>query len=136
MRRTVHGRIFLVLGAMHCILAISPLAFFDQFSRFASSGFFRVSEGLLEFPMMEGSMNYENFAAFWFFYFGLALLPIGLLLCFIEKSGQAIPRNFKRCYLALSLLGAYMIPLSGMTFLMLPHALFMFFESRNRGRQD
>lgn len=136
MRPAIHGRIFLALASMHCAMALSPLAFFDQFARFASQGFFQISEGLLEFPMMGGQMNYENFAAFWFFYFGLALVPIGLLVRHLEQGKQGIPRSFKLCYLGLCLLGAYMIPLSGMTFLMLPHALYMYFEPRAQHDQS
>lgn len=120
-----HGRIFIILGLMHTAVAVSPLAFGRQFASFAQQGFFQVSDGLLEFPFLGGDMHYESFASFWFFYFGLLLLLLGALVLHIGKQGLALPKSFSAGYLALVTLGAYMIPLSGMTFLMLPHALML-----------
>ncbi|WP_366511935.1 DUF6463 family protein [Maribacter sp.] len=73
-------------------------------------------------------MNYENFAAFWFFYFGLLLIPIGILLGYVEKTSGQIPKSFIWAYLIVVLVGVYMIPFSGMTLLMLPHSLYMLFQ--------
>jgi hypothetical protein len=92
---------------------------------FSERLFFKISDGLSEFPILDGKMNYENFAAFWFFYFGLILIPVGLLVDHVEKSTGKIPDSFTWSYLIVVLVGSFMIPFSGMTFLMLPHALYM-----------
>lgn len=130
MLRIQQGQVFISLGVLHTCLALSPWAFGDQFARFAKQGGFNVSDGLLEFPIMDGDMNYENFASFWFFYFGLFLVLLGILVNHIEKRGVSLPRTFILGYLTLTGLGTYMIPLSGMTFLMLPHAIFMLAGSK------
>lgn len=115
---------------MHTLLGISPWAFGRQFKNFATQYFFRISDGLFEFPLLNGQMNYENFASFWFVYFGLLLVPIGILINQLEKSNQAIPKSFIKAYLIVILIGVFMIPFSGMTFLLLPHAIFMLIQSR------
>ncbi len=120
-----NGKILIFTGIAHTLLCLSPYAFGSQFEGFARRYFFNVSEGLLEFPLLNGQMNFENFAAFWFFYFGLLLIPLGIIVNYLEKLNHQIPYSFVWFYFMLVLIGAYMIPLSGMTFLMLPHGIFM-----------
>ena len=55
-----------------------------------------------------------------------------LLVRFMEKQGLLLPRPFVLSYLVVILIGVYMIPLSGMTFFMLPHALLMAWQLRER----
>ncbi len=124
-----NGKVLIFFGIIHPLLGVSPFAFGKQFSGFASKFFFKISEGLLEFPLLDGQMNYENFAAFWFFYFGLMLIPIGILVNYVEKENGAIPKNFLWAYLIVVLVGVYMIPFSGMTIFMLPHALYMLYQA-------
>ncbi len=128
--KITNGKILIFFGIIHPLLAISPAAFGKQFYSFANKFFFKISDGLLEFPLLGGSMNYENFAAFWFFYCGLFFIPIGVLLNSIEKESKIIPKSFIWIYLAIVLLGVYMIPFSGMTIFMLPHALYLFFNKK------
>lgn len=123
--KTTQGNLMILLGIMHSLLSISPFAFGSQFSGFSESFFFQISSGLFEFPLLNGQMNYENFAAFWFFYFGLLLIPLGILISHIEKTTGLLPSSFLWIYLIIILIGIYMIPFSGMTFLMLPHAIYM-----------
>jgi len=120
-----NGKIIIFLGVIHPLLGVSPFAFGKQFAAFSEQYFFKISEGLLEFPLLNGQMNYENFAAFWFFYFGLLLIPLGILVNYVEVQQGQLPKNFKWAYLAVVLVGVFMIPFSGMTVLMLPHALYM-----------
>lgn len=130
------GNIFIFFGIIHPLLGISPFAFGKQFAGFANQFFFKISEGLFEFPLLNGQMNYENFAAFWFFYFGLLLIPIGILVNYVEKVNGSIPMSFIWAYLIVVLIGVFMIPFSGMTFLMLPHAIYMLYNtSRNKESQ-
>jgi len=126
-----HGKIILIIGCMHAIMGISPAAFGDQYSVFANQFFFKVSEGLFEFPLLNGQMNYENFAAFWFVYFGVLLIPLGILADYIEKVQGGLPKSFIWSYIAVIAVGVFMIPFSGMTLIMLPHALYMAFKSRH-----
>lgn len=126
--KITNGKILVFFGIIHPLLGISPFAFGKQFAGFADKLFFKISEGLFEFPLLNGQMNYENFAAFWFFYFGLLLIPIGILVGYVEKTNGQIPKNFIWSYLIIVLVGVFMIPFSGMTFLMLPHAIYMLFQ--------
>lgn len=128
MKKITNGKILIFFGIIHPLLGISPFAFGKQFSGFADKYFFKISEGLYEFPLLNGQMAYENFAAFWFFYFGLLLIPLGILVNYIDKTSGRIPKNFIWAYLIVVLVGVYMIPFSGMTFLMLPHAIYMLFQ--------
>lgn len=125
--KTIHGKILISFGIIHSLLAVSPWAFWKQFAGFMGKSFFKISEGLFEFPLLDGQMNYENFAAFWFFYFGLLLIPIGVLVNHVEKTNKQIPKNFIWIYLMIVGIGVYMIPFSGMTFLMLPHSIYMLY---------
>lgn len=79
-------------------------------------------------------MNYENFAAFWFFYFGILLIPIGILLNYVERENKVIPKSFLLAYLTVVLIGVYMIPFSGMTIFMLPHAVMMVVQNSRRAK--
>lgn len=126
-----NGKIIVALGLMHTLLGVSPFAFGKQFSSFSTTFFYKISDGLLEFPLFNGQMNYENFAAFWFFYCGLLFLPFGVLIDYAETKTGSLPKSFIWLYLIIILLGIYMIPLSGMTFLMLPHALYMLYQKIN-----
>ncbi|MDX2471420.1 MAG: DUF6463 family protein [SAR324 cluster bacterium] len=115
----------IILGVSHVLLGVTPFAFGKQMALFAEVYFFQISQGLGEFPLLNGVMNYENFAAFWFVYFGMLMVPLGLLLDYLEGLNLTIPKGFIWSYLGVTLIGVYMIPFSGMTLLMLPHSLYM-----------
>lgn len=134
--KITNGKILVFLGIIHPLLGISPFAFGKQFSGFAKKYFFKISDGLSEFPLLNGQMNYENFAAFWFFYFGILLIPMGILVIYVEKENKGIPKNFLWAYLIVVLIGVYMIPFSGMTFLMLPHAIYMLVQENRRTKMS
>ena len=102
--KRINGKILIYTGVAHFLLGISPFAFGKQFYEFSKSAFYKISEGLLEFPLLNGVMNYENFAAFWFVYYGLLIIPIGILVNYIEKSTQKIPNNFIHSYLIITLI--------------------------------
>ncbi len=127
-----NGKILIYTGISHCLLGISPFAFGKQFLTFSKTYFFKISDGLFEFPLLNGIMNYENFASFWFVYFGILIIVIGILINYIEKTNKIVPKKFITTYLIAVLIGVYMIPFSGMTFLMLPHAIYMLYQSRNK----
>lgn len=129
--KLINGKILIYTGIAHFLLGISPFAFGKQFLAFSETYFFKISEGLFEFPLLNGIMNYENFASFWFVYFGVLIILIGVLVDYIEKTNRVVPKTFIITYLVVVLIGVYMIPFSGMTFLMLPHAIYMFIQ-RNK----
>lgn len=130
-----HGSILIMIALLHMRLAFSPDGFRYKFSEFAKSGFFRISKGLDELPPVAGKTDFETFAAFWFFYFGLLLIPMGILVFDMERKHKYLPHSFTISYLFVVVLGAYMIPNSGMTFIMMPHALFMFLQNLYRSRR-
>ncbi|MCF6360990.1 MAG: DUF6463 family protein [Cyclobacteriaceae bacterium] len=123
--KITNGNLLVFTGIMHSLFGVLPFAFGKQFSGFMNTFFFKISNGLSEFPLLNGKMNYENFSAFWFFYFGLLLIPMGVLVQFLEKNNIQVPKKFAISYLVVVLVGVYMIPFSGMTIFMLPHAIYM-----------
>lgn len=123
--KITNGKIIIIIGIMHTLFGISPIAFGSKFMDFAERFFFKISDGLLESPLFRGHMNFESFAAFWFFYFGILLIPLGVLLDYVENNRLKIPKLFIWSYLIVVAIGVYMIPLSGMTAFMLPHAIYM-----------
>ncbi|MCK8521553.1 DUF6463 family protein [Aquimarina sp. D1M17] len=126
--KITNGKILICTGIAHSLLGLSNFGFGKQFRGFMDTWFFKISDGLLEFPLLHGQMNYENFAAFWFFYFGVVIIPMGIAVNHIEKTTRKIPNTFIWGYLIMILMGVYMIPLSGMTFFMLPHAVYMIIQ--------
>lgn len=129
--KRVHGRLLIYTGILHIIVTVLPGVFGTQIIRFAKKGFFNISKGLLEFDLLGGVMNYDNFAAFWFLYMGLTLILIGFLFDYIESKEKGIPLNLIIYLTILSFIGAFMIPISGMTLLLLPQCIYMFIRCRN-----
>lgn len=123
--RISNGKIIILTGILHTVFGISPIAFGKQFYGFAQQYFFKISDGFFELPIFNRLPNYENGTAFWFFYFGLLLIPLGLLLDSLEKNNYSIPKQFILSYLFVVLVGVYMFPFSGMTVFMLPHAIYL-----------
>lgn len=124
-KKITNGILLIVIGIMHTKLVVSPDGCGKQFAGFRGSYFFKISGGLDELPAAAGKTNFETFAAFWFFYFGVLIIPLGLLVHSIEKANRVLPHYFTISYLIIVLIGCYMIPNSGMTFIMLPHAVYM-----------
>lgn len=123
--KITNGKILIFTGIMHALFGVLPIAYGKQFYQFSKSFFFNISDGLAEFPLFNGQMNHETFSAFWFFYFGLLIIPLGILVQYLEKQNVALPISFIWSYLIVTLVGVYMIPFSGMTIFMLPHAIYM-----------
>lgn len=123
--KLTNGIVIIIIAIMHTQFCFSEGVFGKQFHDFSKTYFFEISKGTNEFPIAGNCTIYETHAAFWFFYFGILLIPIGLLLHTIERKQTYIPHSFTISYLLVVLIGVYMIPESGMTFFMLPHAVFM-----------
>lgn len=134
LNRITNGILLIIIGLLHTQLVVSADGCGTQFSNFAKTNFFRICRGLNELPAAAGKTNFEAFAAFWFFYFGILLIPLGLLVHSIERKYKVLPHTFTVSYLIVVLIGVYMIPASGMTYIMLPHAIYMlvvnYFKSR------
>jgi hypothetical protein len=128
LNKITNGILLIIIGLLHTKLALTKEGFGVKFIEFAQSNFYKIHNGLSELPFMPGKMSQsslEAFSAFWFFYFGILIIPIGLLVHSIERTGKALPHYFTISYLIVVLIGAYMIPNSGMTIIMLPHAIYM-----------
>jgi hypothetical protein len=134
--KITNGVLLVAIGLLHTRLAISSDGFGRQFSVFAASNYFSISDGLTQLPAEPGRTDFASFAAFWFFYFGILLIPIGLLVHSIEKERRALPCLFTLSYLIVVLVGCYMVPYSGMTFFMLPQAIYMLVKNRIRARSS
>jgi len=128
--KLTNGKFLIYTGIAHILLGISPFAFGKQFLIFSEKYFFKISDGLSEFSLLSGEMNYENFSAFWFVYFGVLFIPLGYLLDYIETENKIIPKKFIWSYLIFNLIGSYMIPFSGMLLLTLPHSIYMLLKHK------
>lgn len=123
LKRIPNGILLILIGLLHTRFALSSEGFGKQFMEFSESYFYSISSGLDEFAGK--SILYEVHAAFWFFYMGILLIPLGLLVYSVERSKKNLPLYFTISYLIYVLIGSYMVPASGMTYFMLPHAIFM-----------
>lgn len=136
LKKMTNGILLILIGILHTRLGVSADGLGRQFWKFSESGFFQISRGMDEMPAIAGKTNFENFAAFWFFYFGILLIPLGLLVHSIEKEGRKLPHYFTISYLVFVLIGCFMIPKSGMTMIMLPHALYMLIRNYMPGNRE
>ncbi len=140
LKHMTNGIVLIFLGVMHVQLALSANGFGKQFQNFFHKKCFVISNGMDELPAAVGRTNFENFAAFWFFYFGLLLIPLGVLVHSIERTKGVLSFNFTLSYLVVVGVGVYMIPNSGMTYFMFPHAIFMMvyhcIKKRKLGMKD
>jgi hypothetical protein len=125
LKKITNGILLVIIGIMHTLFALSTDGFGNQFQEFSKTYFFEVSKGVNELPAVAGNTNFEIFAAFWFFYFGILIIPLGLLVHSMEKRYKILPHSFTISYLIVVLIGCYMVPESGMTYFMLPHAIYM-----------
>lgn len=122
----IHGRLLMATGIAHVILTIMPGVFGDQFSDFSHSWFFNVSSGAADFSFFGGTLNYVQFASFWFFYAGPIMFLYGQAIDRIEESQGYVPLSIVNTFMAVSAVGAYMVPLSGMTFVLIPQGIYMY----------
>ncbi len=134
--KITNGKILILTGLMHSLFGVLPIAYGKQFNRFSKSFFFKISNGLSEFPLLNGQMNHETFSAFWFFYFGLIIISLGVLIRSIEKQNLQLPLGFIWSYLIVTSIGVYMVPFSGMTIFMLPHAIFMLLTHKKQNNEN
>jgi len=135
LNKITNGILLIVIGILHSKLAFSTDGFGNQFLKFSKTYFFKISTGLDELPAEVGKTNFETFAAFWFLYFGILLIPLGLLIHSIEKDKRTLPNYFTVSYLIFILIGCYMVPNSGLTIIMLPHAIYMLVRNYLRARK-
>ena len=130
LNKITNGILILVIGLMHTQFALSSGGFGKQFREFSKSYFFEISKGPEDLHKL-----YEVHAAFWFFYFGILLIPIGLLVHSIERRKIILPNSFTISYLIVVLIGSYMVPTSGMTYFMLPQAVYMLVSNYIKARK-
>jgi hypothetical protein len=133
--KITNGILLILIGILHTSLAVLPEGGGKQFMDAAKSYFFKISGGMDDLPLDAGTPDVDMLAFFWFFYFGLFLIPIGLLIHSIEKNKNILPYSFTISYLIFVLIGCYMVPNSGMTTIMLPHAIYMLIISHVRMRR-
>jgi len=136
LNKITNGVLLIIIGLLHTRFALSGEVFGKQFREFSRSYFYRISRGTEELPIVAGQTNFESFAAFWFFYFGIFIIPLGLLVHSIERNKGILPHAFTISYLVVVLIGSYMIPSSGMTYIMLPQALYMLVINSARAKKS
>ncbi|MCP4654925.1 MAG: hypothetical protein GY856_05845 [bacterium] len=89
------------------------------------------SEGL--FNTVNGQPGRE--AVFWFLYTGFLLLIMGALVDRLEKSGFGIPPFLAWSFLALTVIGAVVMPISGL-WLLVPPVVGMFVRARSFNKSE
>ncbi len=134
-KKITNGIILMIIGILHTQFALSADGFGKQFLEFSKSHFFNLFEDLEKLRIDVGREPFEAFSAFWFFYFGLLIFPLGLLLHSIEKKYKILPHSFTISYFIFVIIGCYMLPESGMTFFMLPHAIYMLISNYLKSRK-
>ena len=128
--KRIHGKLLFATGVLHTLAALLPGVFGEQFLEFFKKGFFSISKGIAAFPLVGGTVNYDTFAAFWFFYAGPFMMLLGHFIDTWEREKGAIPRRSAIYFLLISCIGAYMSPFSGMTILLIPQAIYMLLRSK------
>jgi hypothetical protein len=115
---------------------VSPDGFGKQFLGFSKTLFFNISRGMDELPAEYSQTDFEIFAVFWFFYWGILLFPIGLLVHCVERKKGILPHTFTISFLIVVMIGSYMVPQSGMTYFMLPHAIYMLIRNYIKAKKE
>jgi hypothetical protein len=129
--KRIHGRLLMVTGFIHIIVVIIPGVYGDTFYQFMSSHFFNINNGVADFPIIGGALHHKEFAAFWFFYAGPLMFMYGYVLDEIEMIYGYVPIKHSIVFMIVSFIGAYMIPLSGMSFILLPQGIYMYLRSKS-----
>jgi len=135
LKKITNGVLLIIIGILHSLTVVLPLENGKQFMKASQSYFFKIGNGMEELPIDSGKMDLEMMTFFWFFYFGLLLIPLGLLVHSIESKKGVLPYSFTLSYLIFVIIGSYMIPDSGMTVIMLPQAVYMFVINHVRTRK-
>lgn len=126
LKKMTNGIVVILIALLHTQCALSPDMFGKKFLEFSKTYFFKIIDVPDDFKQ---GIDFVDFSAFWFFYFGILLIPIGLIIHHIEREKRVLPLSFTISYLTVVLVGSYMIPESGMTYFALPHALFMLIQN-------
>jgi len=136
LKKITNGVLLIIIGVLHTRMAVTAEGGGKQFTEAANSYFFRISGGMDDLPIVPGQAGLDMLAFFWFFYFGLFLIPLGLLIHSIESKKGMLPYSFTISYLIFVIIGSYMIPNSGMTVIMLPQAIYMLIINHIRIRKN
>jgi hypothetical protein len=136
LKKITNGMLLIAIGLMHTQFALSSDGFGNQFREFSKSHFFYLFSDMANFRAVADRAVFESFSAFWFFYFGILLIPLGLLVHSIEKRYKILPNSFTISYLIFVIIGCYMVPESGMTYFMLPHAIYMLVSNYMKARKE
>jgi len=136
LKKITNGILIVIIGMMHTQFALSADGFGKQFREFSKSHFFYLFSDMEKLRAGAGRELFEAFSAFWFFYFGILLILVGLLVHSVEKRYKILPHSFTISYLIFVTIGCYMMPESGMTYFMLPHAIYMLVSNCMKVRKE
>lgn len=135
LKKITNGILIVIIGMMNTQFALSAEGFGKQFGEFSRSNFFNLFHDVEKIRATAGRELFESFSAFWFFYFGILLIPLGLLIHSVERQYKILPHSFTISYLIFVMIGCYMMPESGMTYFMLPHAIYMLVSNFVKARK-
>jgi hypothetical protein len=116
------GFALVAVGIVHTIFGIAVMS--STLRVIAGEGFFYTVHG-----------QPEREAVFWFLYSGFALMIMGGLVDWIESHGLALPRFFPWAFLAMTSVGAFLMPASGF-WLLFPPIVGMFLRQKTNRRTE
>ncbi|MBW2075790.1 MAG: hypothetical protein JRI58_13785 [Deltaproteobacteria bacterium] len=105
------GKSIVAIGILHSIVGF--VVFYDILSLL-------ISERLFNTVTLNRQPDRE--AAFWFLFTGFAILIIGALVDWIERKNVGIPAFLSWSFLAVTAMGALIMPMSGFWLLLIPTA--------------
>ncbi len=105
--RNRNGKIIIAIAIIHNIFGF--IIFYDIFTEL-------VRESLFNTVMDQFDRN----AAFWFVFSGFALMIIGGLINWIEGNQFELPPFLKWSFLAITIIGCFIMPISGFWLLSIP----------------
>lgn len=76
----------------------------------------------------------EREAVFWFLFSGFSLIILGALINWIEKRGEILPDFLRWSFLAITITGIVIMPLSGFWLLLIPVTGFFMQSSGHRNQ--
>lgn len=115
------GRGLLIIAAVHSIFGLLAGArIIPDPQMQALIGDRAVLSGMVPPLGVSGQLDLAQMLLFWFFAFGVALIPLGLLVHHLERSGQRVPQMIAAALVGLALLGGLFIPASGFWLALLP----------------
>jgi len=131
--KPIHGKILMATAVLHSGI-IAPLIYWDKWLEFFGKGLLDVSPHSLTAgpPIIAGIFDMTAEAAIWFFIGGVVFFITGQLMHHLEKNMGKLPAFVGWELLAVAIVFAWMLPISGFTFILIPQAAYILVRYRKK----